>query len=199
MRYWCEHFDLAGTSHALQRHHDDRDGLSNQRRLYCFFNRLFWRRLKKYQSSASLAIVRGIHRSPVDSPGKGPVSRKVFSFDDITMNWFNNNHWFLSKYYASSVISISTEIVNSHDTMSFCLGQNGRHFTHDIYRFIFANEKFCVLIKLSLKLIRNDTINNDTALVKIMARHRIDDKPLSEQMLTLFNNAYMLHQGGCVN
>ena len=33
---------------------------------------------RKHQSSASLAIVRGIHRSPVNSPCKGPVTRKCF-------------------------------------------------------------------------------------------------------------------------
>ena len=34
---------------------------------------------RKHQSSASLASVRGIHRSPVDSPHKGPVTRKNVS------------------------------------------------------------------------------------------------------------------------
>ena len=38
---------------------------------------------RKYQSSASLAFVRGIHRWPVDSPHKGPVTQKMFPFDDI--------------------------------------------------------------------------------------------------------------------
>ena len=33
------------------------------------------------QSSASLAFVRGIHRWPVNSPYKGPVTRKMFTFD----------------------------------------------------------------------------------------------------------------------
>ena len=33
---------------------------------------------KKPQSSASLAFVRGIHRWPVNSPHKGPVTRKMF-------------------------------------------------------------------------------------------------------------------------
>ena len=33
---------------------------------------------RKHQSSASLTFVRGIHRSPVNSPHKGPVTR-VFS------------------------------------------------------------------------------------------------------------------------
>ena len=36
------------------------------------------------KSSASLAFVRGIHRWPVNSPNKGPVMRKMFSFDDVT-------------------------------------------------------------------------------------------------------------------
>ena len=40
----------------------------------------------KHQSSASLAFVRGIHRGPVNSPQKWPVTRKMFPFDDIIMN-----------------------------------------------------------------------------------------------------------------
>ena len=38
---------------------------------------------RKHQSSASLAFVRGIHRWPVDSRHKGPVTRKTFPFDDV--------------------------------------------------------------------------------------------------------------------
>ena len=40
---------------------------------------------RKYQSSASLAFVRGIHRWPVNSPHKGPVTRKMFPFDNVIM------------------------------------------------------------------------------------------------------------------
>ena len=36
-----------------------------------------------YQSSASLAFVRGIHRGPVNSPYKWPVTRKMSPFDDV--------------------------------------------------------------------------------------------------------------------
>ena len=43
---------------------------------------------RKHQSSASLAFVRGIPRWPVNSPQKGPVTRKMFSFDDVIMNMF---------------------------------------------------------------------------------------------------------------
>ena len=41
---------------------------------------------RKHQSSASLAFVRGIHRGPVNSPHKGPVTRKMFPFDDVIMD-----------------------------------------------------------------------------------------------------------------
>ena len=39
-----------------------------------------------HQSSASLAFVWGIHRGPVNSPHKWPVTRKMFPFDDVIMN-----------------------------------------------------------------------------------------------------------------
>ena len=38
---------------------------------------------RKHQSSVSLAFVRGIHRGPVNSPHKWPVTRKMFPFDDV--------------------------------------------------------------------------------------------------------------------
>ena len=49
---------------------------------------------RKHQSSASLAFVRGIHWWPVNSPHKGPVTRKLFPFDDVIiktncMKWLN--------------------------------------------------------------------------------------------------------------
>ena len=40
----------------------------------------------KHQSSALLAFVRGIHRGPVNSPHKEPVTRKMFPFDDVIIN-----------------------------------------------------------------------------------------------------------------
>ena len=42
-------------------------------------------RSKKHQSSASLAFVWGIHRGPVNSPHKWPVTRKMLPFDDVIM------------------------------------------------------------------------------------------------------------------
>ena len=70
---------------ALQWLHNERDDVSNHRRLNCLLNRLLKHRSNKHQSSVSLAFVRGIHRWLVDSPPKGSVMWKVFPFDDVIM------------------------------------------------------------------------------------------------------------------
>ena len=38
---------------------------------------------RQHQSSASPAFVRGVHRGSMNSPHKGPVTRKKFPFDDV--------------------------------------------------------------------------------------------------------------------
>ena len=43
---------------------------------------------RKHQSSASLAFVRGIHQTPVNSLHKGPVTQKMFPFDDVIMRYW---------------------------------------------------------------------------------------------------------------
>ena len=59
---------------------------------------------RKQQSSASLAFVRGIHRWPVNSPHKRPVTRKMVSFDDVIMrttfqmHFLTNKLWYLNSH-----------------------------------------------------------------------------------------------------
>ena len=48
---------------------------------------------RKHQSPASLAFVRGIHRWAVNSPHKGPVTRKMFPFDDVIMGINELHQW----------------------------------------------------------------------------------------------------------
>ena len=43
-------------------------------------------------------------------------------------------------------------------------GQSGRHFIDDIFRCIFANENFCILIKISLKVIPEGPIDKNPVL-----------------------------------
>ena len=71
-------------------------------------------------------------------------------------------------------------------------GQNGRHFPDVISKCIFMNEKFWILIP-TLKFVPKGPINNNPALVQIMAWRRSGDKPWSEPMLTQFADAYMRH------
>ena len=44
---------------------------------------------RKHQSSTSLAFVWGIHRWPVNSPQKWPLTGKMFPFDDVIMLFTN--------------------------------------------------------------------------------------------------------------
>ena len=44
-------------------------------------------------------------------------------------------------------------------------GQNGRHFADGIFICIFMNEKFCILIKISLNFVPRIPISNNSALV----------------------------------
>ena len=48
---------------------------------------------RKHQSSASLAFVQGIHRWPVNSPHKWPVTRNMFPFDVVIMRNAFTGHW----------------------------------------------------------------------------------------------------------
>ena len=48
---------------------------------------------RKHQGSASLAFVRWIHRGPVNSPHKWPVTRKMFPFDDVIMRTILTHIW----------------------------------------------------------------------------------------------------------
>ena len=66
----------------------------------------------KHQSSASLAFVWGIHRGPVNSPHKWPVTRKMFPFDDVIMiyvlpgyKWLNRWGKLLPKAYLIYLVS----------------------------------------------------------------------------------------------
>ena len=60
---------------------------------------------------------------------------------------------------------------------------NGRRFADDTFKRIFLNENVRISIKVSLNFVPKGPINNNPALVQIMAWCRLGDKPLSEPML----------------
>ena len=55
------------------------------------------------------------------------------------------------------------------------------------------NEKFSILIKISLKFVPKGPIDNNQPLVQLMGWRQIGDKPLSESVLTWLTDAYMRH------
>ena len=117
---------------------------------------------RKYQSSASLTLVRGIHRWAGNSPHKGPVKRKMFPFDGVIMHYDHPN--------AREVrLNIRRNITYGWTVNSSPPGHNGRHFADDVLKRIFFNENCCILIQISLKCVCRVPINNNLALVQIMA------------------------------
>ena len=64
--------------------------------------------------------------------------------------------------------------------------QNSPHSADniDIFKYIFMNEKSCILIRIPLKFVPKGQIDNKSALVQVMAWHRRGNK--SGPMLTLF-------------
>ena len=69
---------------ALQWRHND--GVSNHPRLDCLLNRLFRSRAKKASQLRFTGLCGGNSPWLVNSPHKGPVTRKMFPFDDVIMS-----------------------------------------------------------------------------------------------------------------
>ena len=80
---------------SLQRRHNERDGVSNRRRLDCLHNRMFRRR--------SLTFVRGIDRWPVNSSHKGPVMRKIWWRHHVSLISLWREFLILRKYLQGSL------------------------------------------------------------------------------------------------
>ena len=76
---------------------------------------------RKHQSSASLAFVRGIYRWPVNSTHKRPVTRKMFSFDDVIM--YRENPQYVMTYVITKKEHCQNETENHIEfrrELSFC-------------------------------------------------------------------------------
>ena len=94
--------------HKLPLHwrHNDHDGVSNHQPHGCLLNRLFRRRSKKTSKLRVTGLCVGNSPGPVNSPHKGPVTRKMFPFDDVIMSTVevracmsNYSHSFMWAYW----------------------------------------------------------------------------------------------------
>ena len=97
---------------------------------------------------------------------------------ELVTTRYLNQWWTLTRWWmASAPGNILYDEFESYPFNSSPPGQNGRHLADDIFKCTFVNEKFCTLIKISLKFVPKGPI----------------DKSLSEPMLTWFTDAYMRH------
>ena len=71
---------------ALRWRHNDHDGVSNHQPRGCLLNRLFTPRSKKTSKLRVTGLCAGNSPGPVNSPHKGPVTRKMLPFDDVIMD-----------------------------------------------------------------------------------------------------------------
>ena len=118
---------------TLRWRHNGHNGISNHQPHHRLLNRFSGADQRKHQSSALLAFVRRIHRWPVNSPHKGPVTRKIFRFDDVIMRcrcFHKLDVW--SKVYLRiccamcSILLYSTAIYREFIVFTcICLPKNG--------------------------------------------------------------------------
>ena len=74
----------SGYDHAHTIFHD---GVSNYQPHHCLLNRLFGRRSRKASKLRVTGLCAGNSPGPVNSPHKGPVTRKMVTVDDPIMAW----------------------------------------------------------------------------------------------------------------
>ena len=111
---------------------------------------------RKHQSSASLYFMRGIHLWPVNSPHKGQVTRKVFSFDDVVMIETARSCW---------MFPVPISIFNP-----FSLRRRGSYFiAHRPNTLNVCINSISTVCKLALRRMALNTCDDKSTFVQVMA------------------------------
>ena len=145
---------------------------------------------RKHQSSASLAFVRGIHRTSVNSPHKATVTRKMFPFYDVIMYQSASVHIIYTKpqpLMISFHLKIGYYVLENHTGLNLVPyrhcpvhntlrpRQNVRHFPDDYsnaFSWMMMYEfrlKFHRSLFLRFKLIIYSGIGSDNGLAPVQA------------------------------
>ena len=82
----CKNWYSDINRNPLQWRHNERDGVSNHRGLDCLLNRLSRPRSNETSTLCVTGLCEGVHWWAVVSPHKGPVTRKMFPFDDVIIH-----------------------------------------------------------------------------------------------------------------
>ena len=92
--------------------HNDHDSVSYHQPDECLLNRLFRRTSKKTSKLRVTGLCVGNSPGPVNSPHKGPVTRKMFPFDDVMMSYqgildfslFLNHVWYDKDFLSRCIV-----------------------------------------------------------------------------------------------
>ena len=116
--------------------HNDHDSVSNHQPHECLLNRLFRRRSKKTSRLRVTGLCVGNSPGPVNSPHKGPVTRKMFPFDDVIMIvWLSQCHWcnfvkniFVELHYSGVIMSAMASQITGFSVVcsTVCSGADQR-------------------------------------------------------------------------
>ena len=139
---------------TLRWRHNDHDGVSNHQPHGCLFNRLFRLKSKKTSKLGVTGLCVGNSPGPVNSPHKGPVTRKMFPFDDVIME-----------------IDLLTTTHQCLDKIAY------------ISQTIFWNAFYRIKL-FSFKFNRKLTTDIESSLVQVMAWGRAYGKPIPEPITT---------------
>ena len=130
---------------SLQWRHDERQGVSNHRRLDCLLNRLF-RRISK--NTSKLRVTSLCEGNPPDSPHKGPVTRKMFLFDNVIMHRFGN----CVKHSACIIVSRPYPQTMTMDYDPFLFNLSWKSGIKREFQFKYENNVTRYLTQQSIKL-----------------------------------------------
>ena len=110
---------------TLRWRHNGHDCVSNHQPHHCLLKRLFGRRSRKTSKLRVTGLCAGNSPGPVNSPHKGPVTRKMFPFDDVIMNNRSSRRWFETPRHSCSVAAMDIVLALSiHLTMPLLEDRN---------------------------------------------------------------------------
>ena len=107
---------------ALHWRHNDHDGVSNHQSHGCLLNRLFRRIAKQKSKLRVTGLCVGNSPGPVNSPHKGPVTRKMFPFDDVIIDILTTyRQWHPPGHVLYHSINMIRQIGNYQQLVANCL------------------------------------------------------------------------------
>ena len=147
-------------------------------------------RLKNY-SHISQPIFRALLVSRTDYTDMALYGHDVWIYDQYcaTMSHFRGCRARAS--YTLVTAGIDNSIYDKATSAKYTFNtlrprQNRHYFADDMFKWIFLNENVWKPIKISLKFVPSDSINNIPTLVQIMAWGQSGEKPLSDHWWLIY-------------